>query len=795
MKKVILAVLLILVLIVAWWLLRGKADNATFSGVLQDGAGLPIAEAVISVGGKNTTTDREGRFVIEGRPVDQNRWVLEARLPGFAPVSKIFGGSNDNVDISTVPTSVQVFDAATVIVARDNRTNCIGSTASSVDWGAHPTARYPQVIDAGGNAVTGEIPASAVGALDFLSDTQPCNTGFQVTIPASSLVSASGTPATGQIQVELSTVDLYSADGMPGDYTVMATADGPAYMESFGAGTIELRSGDDVLQLAKGATAEIRIPVDRGQVNAGSKIPESIPLLRYEGKSGLWNSIGNARLDEDGSAYVGEVNHFSEFNADIVRTNPACMRFDASGISGSFSLVITAPTSSGGYKQVTRTVQPNASQVDPNLHALYNLPPNEWVVLRAVRSGTPLGTWILETPAAWGNTGAPAYDYAACGTAFDLSETVAPGPAIAGSGRRFGPLVKHVSFLVDTSGATEDVYPPGGANCANPCFYLFSIFDTGSTLAVIDSATTTLHGLTQTPNASWDVDVRIDGFTSLSAGSNPAAQFGLPGTANSAQANTGVLRVAPRPVAIVQDEDNVDAAGVPTGLFVPINFNLMGAPVTNKVLARIDFTNMITRGPWTFLPNDFTISAPASEFFLPGAPGIPAPSMTLFTEGFGSAAASNTGTTDQRHFLQNVTFSNGSANVFDNQGVSNPVRFVFDTGTAFTVISQAMANTLGASPANPNPAVGCSSLNTANFVQLDSITIVGMNSADQLSTYRINDAEVCVDVGGTVITTNYEDPANPTGPPRLADAVIGTNLFDQSELLWDGPRRTLGILP
>ncbi len=796
MKKIIIFLLMVLFFILLWWLLRQDGSEASFSGVLRDASGQPVPQAVVSVGGDSTVTDEEGRFTIKGSWASRNRWVLEARRPGFAPISKVFGKGSEDVTLTAVETTSLSFDAGSIIVARDNRTNCIGSAASSVDWASHPTARYPQAFDASGNALTGTLPPTAQRALDFMSATASCNTGFQVTIPANGLVTASGQAARGQVDVELSTVDLYSPDGMPGDYTVTPTADGPVYMESFGAGTIEIRAGDDVLQLQKGTRAEILIPVDRTQIDIGSKVPESIPLLRYESKSGEWTKIGVAKLDEEQQAYVGEVEHFSEFNADVVKTNPACLAFNGSGLGGTFRLVTTAPTSSGGFKQVTHTVQPDTTQAIPDLHAIYNLPANEWVVLRAIQAGVPIGTWVVATGNSWGNTGAPGYDYAACGTVFNLSNTVASGVVNAGANRRFGPLPKHVSFLVNTSSTPEDVYPVGGANCNFPCLYLFSLFDTGSNLVVINSATATQHGMPLTASTLWDVDVRIDGYSTLSAGNNPGAPFALPGSSGGAQANSGVLRVAPRNLTIQEEEVHVDSTtGQPTGNFVLVDYNLVGAPVANKVVARIDYTTQITKGPWTFAPNHYTITAPDIEFFMPGASGIPTPTLTLFVEGFGSAAANPNGATDQRHFLQNVTFTKGTANYYDEQTLTNPKRFLFDTGTSFTVISQAMATALGANPASPNAAAGCSSNNTANFVSLDSITIVGMNSSNQLATYRVNNPEVCVDVGGTIISTHYPDPANPTAPARKVDAVIGSNLFDQAEILWDGPHRTVGILP
>lgn len=798
MKRLIVGALVLLLLLllglVLWWLLRPSDSQATFAGTLRDASGQPVAGAQVSVSDQSTVTDEDGTFVIKGSWARRDRWVLEVRRLGYAPISKVFDQGLDDLNLTTVEATTQSFDAASAIVARAVGTGCIGSMAADVDWGPHPLARFPQVFDSGGNRVTGPLPPAAQRALAFVSDPQPCSTGFQVSIPANGLVDASGQPARGQVEVGLSTVDLYSPDGMPGDYTV-ASDEGPAYMESFGAGTVDVRSGDEVLQLAKGTGAAIEIPVDPAQIDAGSKIPETIPLLRYEPKAGQWRRIGEAQLDAGRMVYVGAVEHLSEFNADVVKTDPACIRFDASGIAGDFDLVITAPTSSGGFKMVTRHVAPNPMQANPNLHAVFNLPPNEWVVLRAIKAGTPVGTWVFATGAPWGNTDAPPYDYAACGAILSLSETVGPGIAHDGSGRRFGQLPKHVTFLVNTSGVTEDVYPVGGTGCNAPCLYLFSLFDTGSNVVMIESALTALHSLTLTPNPLWDVDVRINGHGALGAGSNPGAPFGQPGTSGGAQAHSGVLRVAPRNQTVIEEETQTDASGTPVGGFVGVNYMLAGTPVANKVVARIDYTNTVTKGPWTFAAAPFTITAPDIQFFQPGDPGIPSPTLTLFLEGFGTAAAATDGTKDQRHFLQNVTFSNGGNTVYDEQTLTNPVRFFYDSASTVTVINQAMATALGAMPASPNSGAACSSLNPVNFVQLDSITVVGMDSSNQLATYQISNAEVCVDVVGNIVTANYADPANPTGPPRMVDAIIGSNLFDQANVLWNGPERTLGILP
>jgi hypothetical protein len=380
--------LLILLLLLLWWFLRPGDSVALFSGTLHDASGQPVAGAEISVGDHSTVTDQEGRFVIKGSWVSRERWVLEARRRGFAPISKVFGQGSTDLNLTTVKTTTQAFNAASVIVARDIRTTCIGSVASGVDWGAHPLARFPQAFDASGNRVTGQLPPAAQRALQYVSGAQPCSSGFQVSIPANSLVNASGQAVQGQVEVGLSTVDLYSPDGMPGDYTV-ASDGAPAYMESFGAGTLEARSGDEILQLKKGTKAEIVIPVDRAQIEAGAKIPASIPLLRYEAKTGKWQNIGEATLDTGRMVYIGQVEHFSEYNADVVKTNPACVRFDASGIAGSFQLVTTE--CGAGQPQSPRRFQPARKPVggparNQGRHPGRHLGGRDWRVLGKHRS-------------------------------------------------------------------------------------------------------------------------------------------------------------------------------------------------------------------------------------------------------------------------------------------------------------------------------------------------------------------------------------------------------------------------
>lgn len=770
-------------------------DTALFAGNVYAHNGEQVVNARVTVGPEVTLTNESGYFAIKSKQLTPRRWVLNVHRTGYAPISKILTQESDSLRLIMVETTSKAFDPATPIVIRDTRTDCVGSKATAVEWASHPAARFPRAVDASGTTRTGRLPPDAQRVLQHALSKPACSSGFGASIPPNSLIDSTGQPIgpNAEVNVEVSTIDLYSADGMLGDYT-SASSDGDGYMESFGAGTIEVRAGDRVLTLKKGTKATIEIPVDETQFRSGAEVPPAIPMLRYDSAQGQWKQLGELKLDRKQMVYQGEIDHLSEFNADVVKTNPACLRFNASGISGSFEMIVTIPTSTGGYRQITKNVAPDSSQANPDLHALYNLPTNEWVAFRAIQSGKPLGTWLFQTSGPWGGTGAPPYPYSACGSeAFALSDTLGTGETVNGSGHRFGPLPKHISFLVKPlASGSEDVYPIGGTNCSH-CLYLFALFDTGSNLVVLDKDFTSALGLSLSPpSAQWDVDVRVNGLGSIN-NTSLTAPFRLPGTTGGAQAHSGVLRVAPRNETIQEEDIRTNSGGTPVGGYVSHSYMLVGTPVANKVVARIDYTTTISKGPWGFLEAPFVVEAPDIEFYQPGATGIPTSSLTLFTEGFGSASTGGNGATAQRHFLQNVTLGKGMATVFDDQTPTSPVRFMYDSATTFTVISNALATSLGATPASPNPSATCSSTDTSNFVTLDSLEVVGMNTSGQLASYVVNNAEVCVDVADTVIITNYPDPAG--GPARKVDAIIGANIFDQREILWNGPERTLGILP
>src|SRR5207248_8188180 len=80
----------------------------------------------------------------------------------------------------------------------------------------------------------------------------PTPTPFPYTTLFRSILDANGKLATSPLKVTIATVDLFSPDQMPGDGSVVPRTGGGAYLQSYGAGSLELPSG---FKLKPGAVA------------------------------------------------------------------------------------------------------------------------------------------------------------------------------------------------------------------------------------------------------------------------------------------------------------------------------------------------------------------------------------------------------------------------------------------------------------------------------------------------------------------------------------------------------------
>ena len=105
------------------------------------------------------------------------------------------------------------------------------------------------------------------------------------------------------------------------------------------------------------------------------------------------------------------------------------------------------------------------------------------------------------------------------------------------------------------------------------------------------------------------------------------------------------------------------------------------------------------------------------------------------------------------------------------------LRFLYDTGTNFTSISSTLAQSLGLSGKPSEFQCTISGTTTLNGYQIDAIQMTGYSG----DTYTVTNARICVDA----------DPA-PFG--GVADARIGSNLFEQVPVLFNGDSNTLMVL-
>jgi hypothetical protein len=320
-----------------------------------------------------------------------------------------------------------------------------------------------------------------------------------------------------------------------------------------------------------------------------------------------------------------------------------------------------------------------------------------------------------------------------------MAAVLAPEPAGAqtvNGNSKAGPLTTHI-YTLRIPPPIGDTLPPGGG-----IFYVFSVFDTGSTLVGIDTTFDAPLLEFFNPTVPALLDVRLWGLDAVQP-------VGLGAPLDFPEAEIEDIGVDVVPV------------GTPT---------LIGGPVTNQTVADIDYTTSVTRGDYCSPNNCFVIS-PSIEFFNTGGPGIPSPLMWADLVPFGSTAPAPNGTSrGQRYYVADMTFEHGGSSVD-----STTHDFLYDTGNTTTQVTEGVANLLG--------------INLAAVV--DTITIGG----ETLNGYQIDRVSILSSNG----TQQYEivNPLVFVKPPPAfggaADANIGTNFFETTQVLFDGPGDRLGI--
>jgi hypothetical protein len=318
-----------------------KGGIATYSRALQSGpnenvfsghvfnrvTNAGVAGAHVSVNGTAVTADASGNFRLS--VPDAAKFVLNVTRTGYALASQVMANRVVGIQIPLDPArtgTVSGSAGGSISVGAGSGCDCAcGANGGRDDEHFHILVEIPETrIDirhgdgkdgGGGQCKVGAAGASGGGALS-------------VTFVPGSFVSKAGTAYTGMVSVEAFQYDLSQPNPIPGDFGGVFGGK-PMRLGSFGAFHLLPRdSTGQPLAMAPGKHASVSVPIQPGQLAVA---PATIPLFHYDEPTGQWLEDGT--LTRVGNAYVGEVAHFSVFNADTVFPGGACVKVLLSGFS------------------------------------------------------------------------------------------------------------------------------------------------------------------------------------------------------------------------------------------------------------------------------------------------------------------------------------------------------------------------------------------------------------------------------------------------------------------------------
>jgi hypothetical protein len=434
----------------------------TFSGRVLSKSGKPINQALVEIYDTITKTDVNGFFRIVIKIKDKKRsyrFIVNIKKEGYGLLSKVYNsGIQNGVWILTEATKSTI-DPTRNNLIRDNRraNSCSGSLSSKVNWLNYGHRQNPRHVNSQGTYL-GEASSEIKAAVKFAENANTCNNGISLSIPANGLEDSLGNTPKDKISVSLSTVDIYDKDSMPGDYTAIQE-DSSGYMVTYGAGTMLTFSGDKIYNLKKEYKAILSITINSNQLKNTKKLPKEIQLLQYDEKQGIWKVIGRAKLNKNQDAYVGEINHFSAFNMDLIKTDQACIRINSAAISEDYDLEITIPY---GGDVIIKTV--SVDNTPEKLHVIYNLPSNTDIAIRAFRTEDNQIVPIMDTimintgqPQNPNEPNCPVYPYTACNSEVTISE-IPLAPMLNGPSTSNGIFALIWDYTWPSIGSSQDGY-------------------------------------------------------------------------------------------------------------------------------------------------------------------------------------------------------------------------------------------------------------------------------------------------------------------------------------------------
>jgi hypothetical protein len=300
-----------------------------FEGVVSDrDTGLPLSGATVTVEGIGQTTPTTGGFAIETGRAD--RYVLNARKPGYGFVSRVFHASTVGLKIPMRSEPVVVIDPL----------------------------------------------------LEVQLSTDPERTPLQgnLFIPGNCLVGPEGTLAVSPLNASFYTYDPQEAEGIPGDFSAVDADGNDVRLESFGAFGIDVwDASNTAYTLAPGCEATFDTEVPTAML---SYAPASIPLLEYDPVRGYWDEAAPPATLVGGT-FQGRVPGFSSWNTDVTFADSACIKItvDESSIAYPFKIRVTIPTGSPPGSGVDKIKE---FQVTESPNGLFRLPPNSTIKIEMI---------------------------------------------------------------------------------------------------------------------------------------------------------------------------------------------------------------------------------------------------------------------------------------------------------------------------------------------------------------------------------------------------------------------------
>jgi hypothetical protein len=249
--------------------------KSTVRGFVQDLEGNYIQNAVVSTGNQTFTTDEDGMFELVNASFTGDFCYIKVQKQGFFTASTtVHGKAGSEYEINLV------------MVAQNNIHSFKATEAKTI-----------------------ALPS-----------------GAKVDFPANAIKELDGTPYTGQVNVAIDHIDPDDENFsllIPGGDLRAYTAEGEnAQLYSYGMLNVELRDdAGNYLQLVDGKKAMLTIPVPS---NTEIAPPATIPLWYFDENKGVWIEEGKAKLQN--GQYVGEVSHFTPWNADLLVLDLARVR-------------------------------------------------------------------------------------------------------------------------------------------------------------------------------------------------------------------------------------------------------------------------------------------------------------------------------------------------------------------------------------------------------------------------------------------------------------------------------------